>query len=346
MRTYVRSLTLVMLVVVIGLAELPASTAQAPPQRITPLRIYSSLFFWSPTTGWIVSIYDLVLTRDGGQSWTVLLSRYGRDPRLKTIGHVYTRDAGLWWFEDDNLAWVTSNGGQNWTTWPLLLRRPDGTPEATVGQVVLVSPTEAWGIETSSGEALCHTFDSGRTWTRVQLPTSGLTRVNLQRLVFPSTSVGWVALTSGYIFRTTDGGTTWERRGQTPRPLLQLKPLNAQVAWALDLRGVQVYRTTDGGATWQISLPSLPEGAVLAGLFALDSNTAWAVGIDGVIVATTDGGQTWRLQESGTPQTLLAIHFTDPQHGWAVGEVNTILKTTDGGQTWIKVDDDLKNWHP
>jgi len=346
MQRYARVRVRVLLAVVLSLLALLPAAAQAPRQRTIPLRMYSSLFFWTPTAGWVADINDLILTRDGGQTWTILLSVYGGPPRLEKVGRIEARDAALWWFEDDEAVWLTSTGGQNWTTWPKLLLHPDGTPEASVGQVVPVSPTEAWGIETSTREALRHTVDGGRTWARVLLPTSGLTRVNLQRLAFPSAQVGWVVLTSGHTFHTLDGGATWERRGQTPRPLLQFRPLDAQVAWAIDLRGVQVFRTTDGGATWQTSLPPLPQGDVLAGIFALDATMAWAVGLHGVLVATTDGGQIWQPQASGTPYTLEAVHFTDPQHGWAVGEANTILRTTDGGQTWSKVADDMKNWQP
>ena len=106
------------------------------------------------------------------------------------------------------------------------------------------------------------------------------------------------------LYRTRDGGTTWEA-GQ---------------------------------------LPPLPDKLPLPGLFALDPMTAWAVGARGTILITTDGGATWQHQLSGVQVELYAIHFMDRQHGWAVGALNTILKTIDGGQTWTKVDDDMKDW--
>ena len=86
--------------------------------------------------------------------------------------------------------------------------------------------------------------------------------------------------------------------------------------------------------------------AYLCRFFALDSQTAWAVGSRGILLVTSDGGATWQHQPSGTFQALSAIHFVDRLNGWAVGRGNTILKTIDGGQTWTKVDDDLKNWRP
>jgi photosystem II stability/assembly factor-like uncharacterized protein len=180
----------------------------------------------------------------------------------------------------------------------------------------------------------------------VRLPDVGVYRVNIQRLFFLSPTVGWVSLSQRHIFRTTDGGQTWEFRGQAPGPVFQLFFVDLLNGWVLDLDEPRIHRTFDGGATWHTTtIPNMPRGP-LSRLFFLDPSTGWAVGGGGTILKTTDGGATWQLQPSGTTRDLEAIHFTDRQHGWAVGYMNTILKTTDGGATWQKVDDDLKNWRP
>lgn len=76
----------------------------------------------------------------------------------------------------------------------------------------------------------------------------------------------------------------------------------------------------------------------LRGVFFLDSNLGWIVGVNGTILRTTDGGNTWTPQESGTSYDLRGVTFVDLATGWAVGDVGTILHTTDGGVNWTPQD--------
>lgn len=67
------------------------------------------------------------------------------------------------------------------------------------------------------------------------------------------------------------------------------------------------------------------------------SQSCWAVGEGGTILATTDAGRSWQAQASGTSQDLSSVTFlADGQRGWAVGTVGTILTTTDAGRSWQK----------
>ena len=48
-----------------------------------------------------------------------------------------------------------------------------------------------------------------------------------------------------------------------------------------------VIKTTDAGQTWTAMIIGPDE---LRAIYAIDANTAWAVGSSGAIYATTDGG--------------------------------------------------------
>ena len=65
-----------------------------------------------------------------------------------------------------------------------------------------------------------------------------------------------------------------------------------------------------------------------------DNQHGWAVGYDGVILATTDGGGHWQAPTSPVNTWLNSVHFTDAQHGWAVGGDGIIIATSDGGLHW------------
>ena len=73
----------------------------------------------------------------------------------------------------------------------------------------------------------------------------------------------------------------------------------------------------------------------------VDANTAFAAGVQGLILKTADGGKTWSAYPSGQTVDLYSISFVDANHGWAVGNATfpggpVIVATTDGGVTWTR----------
>lgn len=62
--------------------------------------------------------------------------------------------------------------------------------------------------------------------------------------------------------------------------------------------------------------------------------TGWAVGDNGLILATQDGGNTWRKQNSGVDVNLKSVWFIDRNNGFAVGDEGSILRTTNAGRKW------------
>ncbi|MEZ4825463.1 MAG: YCF48-related protein [Bacteroidia bacterium] len=138
------------------------------------------------------------------------------------------------------------------------------------------------------------------------------------------------------IFRTDDGGTSWER--QAPFDIFEKIVFN--FAFDQNLRGFavcyegKVLRTTDGGQNWQIRQT---EGWMpLRGVAIVDDSVVVVVGGNGydkgIIHRSTDAGNTWAVID--TPgYELRDVVFTSPLTGYACG-YGTIIKTTDGGKTW------------
>lgn len=163
------------------------------------------------------------------------------------------------------------------------------------------------------------------------------------------------------------------------RPALQ-SPLAAQrlllsVAVAGDRlvavgpRGHIVF-STDAGVTWQQS--EVPVSSDLTAVFFASPKRGWAVGHDGVVLATRDGGITWtkqldgrevnelvladlrtklaadpastllqgliveaeRNKELGPDKPFLDVWFENDTLGFVVGAYGLLLRTEDGGKTW------------
>ena len=103
--------------------------------------------------------------------------------------------------------------------------------------------------------------------------------------------------------------------------------------------------SNDAGASW--TQAKVPTRALLTGVYMLDSQLAWAVGHDAVVLRTRDGGVSWQrvhyAPENERP--LLDVWFRDAERGLATGAYGELLATRDGGDSWerrvIRQDDDF-----
>ena len=69
-------------------------------------------------------------------------------------------------------------------------------------------------------------------------------------------------------------------------------------------------------------------------LDAADANIAWAIGENGLILATTNAGATWTIQPISSKRNLNGVSFFNNTIGWVVGDNGTIARTASGGQSW------------
>ena len=67
------------------------------------------------------------------------------------------------------------------------------------------------------------------------------------------------------------------------------------------------------------------------------SQTGWAVGASGTIIASTDGGATWKTQTSGVSTPLWDLSVVNANKVWVaggddVGGTGLVLRTDSGGE--------------
>jgi photosystem II stability/assembly factor-like uncharacterized protein len=95
-----------------------------------------------------------------------------------------------------------------------------------------------------------------------------------------------------------------------------------------------VLLSDDEGRSWRQVV--VPARAMLTGVAFGDATHGWAVGHDGVILATADAGATWTRQDSGDDldTVWLDVFFRDARTGFAVGAYGRCQFTDDGGRTW------------
>jgi photosystem II stability/assembly factor-like uncharacterized protein len=228
-----------------------------------------------------------------------------------------------WAVGDDGDVLHTVDGGASW-------EHQDAVVDGAWWAVRFLDSLHGWVV----GNGARYTDDGGQTW-RIASGGGGYA------VDFADLSNGWSVTSGGTVYRSTDGGRSWDWIGPvgTTENLSAVDFVSKQRGWVVGAGGT-ILRTTDGGATW--SQQDSPTAAWLSGVSFVSASEGWAAG-DDVVLHTTDGGVTWTQQAVPAGTWTFALSFADATHGWAVGE-DSVIGTSDGGQTWemqLRPDDDM-----
>ena len=178
-----------------------------------------------------------------------------------------------------------------------VLKLPAATDTMKLTSVDFVSARE--GFVGGVGGVIFATTDGGLTWVR--RPALGTATIN--KLTFSSATTGWAGTSAG-LYRTTNGGQTWQY--------------------------ATTYDYTSGRSMTDVGDVQLVTALV-----------GYAVGSSGGLYKTTNGGTSWVSQNTRRDKTYMfkAVSFTSPDSGIAVGAQQARWRTTNGGTTWTYDDD-------
>jgi photosystem II stability/assembly factor-like uncharacterized protein len=147
-------------------------------------------------------------------------------------------------------------------------------------------------------------------------------------------AVGDISPEGGPLFRTTDGGNSWQVIARITEVFSAVQFLSASTGWMAGYAG-RIERTDDGGRTWKTQRVER-EGEVFNSLYFLDTQRGWVAGGRGLLCRTADGGNSWQPLATNRIEDFWAVRFASPERGWIVGEDGLILATTDGGNHWVQ----------
>lgn len=276
----------------IGANNPPAWRASLPGNQASPaagdFRDFGPL---SATTGWVLTGNQLQFTTNNGVTWSNIT------PALSTSATILAVR-----FLDSQAGWVLWSDSQ-----------PNGNLLFQIS----------------------HTSNQGKTWNNFAVqslaPDDPDANIESASMFWLDSITGWVALkrqtgsnfSSGVLFRTADGGLTWQRLAVPIGGPVYF--VTSTVGWlAGGPAGDQLFKTEDAGSTWQpqtrpahqsgfqrvsILLPVFdsPENGLLASITLNEQDFQLE------LYSTGDGGQSWRSisdiplgsQVGGLPLSLL-----------------------------------------
>jgi photosystem II stability/assembly factor-like uncharacterized protein len=238
-------------------------------------------------------------------------------------------------------VWRTRDAGRTWQ--PIF----DGEPTQSIGAIAL-APSDPNIIYVASGEGLrrpdlsvgdgiYRSADGGRSWVHgglthgQQIPELAVDPRDPNRLFAAVLGHPYGASEERGIYRSRDGGATWERvlykDADTGGSAVAFDPVNPQVVYA---------------ALWQSRLGPWE-----------DKNEFQ--GTNGGLFKSSDGGTTWKHLSAGLPDDLTQINFTiaasAPQRLYAVAATTEpgdyqsaaglgVYRSDDGGEHWVRITND------
>lgn len=202
--------------------------------------------------------------------------------------------------------------------------------------------------------AVLATTDGGADWTTVYSRPDAL----FLKVDFVSAQDGWLALRSGALLRSGDGGRSW-----TPvaAPCAGLSGLDQLASFSfLDARSglavcqapapaasvrKEVLRTADGGRSWSPLHASLPASGGAIDLAVSSPTSAWLCTwpVGGPLLVSRDGGRTWTRAGralGGANVVGLSAPLGDPSAIDAViglGPSAAVVGSADDGHSWTPV---------
>jgi photosystem II stability/assembly factor-like uncharacterized protein len=270
-------------------------------------------------------------------------------------------------------VWKSTNGGVSWE--PIF----DEQDTASIGAIA-VCPAEPSIVWVGSGESntrnsagvgrgVYKSLDGGRTWKKIGLEkTEHIARIvlhprNPDIAYVAALGATWGENNERGVFRTTDGGRTWNRvlfvdarsgaadlamAPDNPHRLLAAMWEHRRWPWFFKSGGPGsgLYESSDGGDTWKKLTPKegLPEGELgrCGVAFAPGRpNVAYALleAKRSALLRSEDGGATWRTVNSQANVSGRPFYYADirvnPRNENIVYSLQTQLKASeDGGRTF------------
>ncbi len=209
--------------------------------------------------------------------------------------------------------WKTTSGGKNGDWQPLT----DNLPVLGVSWVA-IDPANPNTLYIATGDVdggytysigVLKSTDGGKNWSNTGLTSDVISRKQISKIIINpnNSSVLYASSTDGF-YRSSNGGTNWEKLNNLYLRDFELKPNDPNTIYGYDNKSGRIHRSTNGGQTFtEISSAPKARRSVLAVTPAnpnyvyVISTTANGNAMGGVYRSTNSGASFTKVNSSSTP---------------------------------------------
>ncbi len=191
----------------------------------------------------------------------------------------------------------------------------------------------------TGGDGIFRSMDRGATWTTSELRAAVIAlSISSKGDIFAAATGGF---TSGFLFRSTDAGGTWERLNvgnysiSPTAPVFHLSGAIFFGSGRSDETGGGLFRSLDNGDTWEL-ITSYPTDQSAWPLAINDRGDLFA-GSEAGLFRSTDSAQTWTLIEKPEFERrgILSLAISQVSGDiFASATGDGVFRSRDNGSTW------------
>jgi len=289
----------------------------------------------SKDTVFVTGTNKLYTSFDGGKNWNTLdvTSDNITDSYFtsSSVGHVGCTNGSVF---------KTVDGGKTWS-----LKSSTNSSSSNINKMYFVDSNTGF-ISRGYMTEILKTTDAGETWKVIKSSSD-----EIYTFLFLDSQTGFMAGEYGVIFKTTNGGSTWDwispQNGRYGGADINgIFFIDSMTGFAVGLSG-EIMKTTDGGKTWKgyaVTYNNIKQ------LKFISNTTAYGL-VGNSFIKTTDGGNTWT--NMGAPVltgNTTQFDFINENTGYCIagGDINSsagvaqVFKTTDGAKTWTVTNNGLE----
>jgi len=251
----------------------------------------------------------------------------------------------------------TTNGGASWKA------VNNGLPYKSISFVAVDAFDSKIAFTPINGKVY-RTADGGDSWTPAASPWGygSVDSIVLDPLAKNTLYVNGSDYSSKYIYKSTDGGSTWVQIYSGSSSYLSYGT-DKIVVDRTDSTGKTFYqagstgiaKSTNGGSSWQVRANT---GWTFTQVDALaidhaNGNVLYAGSYNGGVLKTTDGGGTWSVKNSGIPiyesgstqaVSSIAVDPHDSNKVYIGTRDGGVLRSVNGGESWQIVVNPTSEW--
>ncbi|MEO8447764.1 MAG: YCF48-related protein [bacterium] len=253
---------------------------------------------------------------------------------------VFTDSLNGWAAGDSGRIIHTSNGGNTFVI-------QNSGMDFYINDIFFLNKRLGWVVANEfifSGTTILTTTNGGLNWSSQLF--NDTTKI-FRTIYFRDSLNGFLAGFGGFIYKTTNAGTSWFQTVIDPSefsgfPINKVNFTNANTGFAgggyIDVAGV-IWNTTDGGQSWSAEAYSAEP---IYDIFIKDQNSIIAAGGDfeygPQTCKSSDAGQSWTYELLKLFGQTYSLDFRTPAEGWmALGYSRTWAVSNDSGQSWISI---------